>query len=492
MSKQPYDIAIIGGGVIGAAIAQRLAKYQLSLVLIEKEEDVAMGTSKANSGIIHQGYFTTKGSLKESLSLRSNKLFDEVCPQLDVEFKRIGAIFCATNEKELKTLEGEFKESRERNVAVELVQDRDRIQEIEPQLNDQVIAVLHFPNAGIITPWELTIAMVEHSIINGLKLHLGFEVAYIKREKQIFQINSVKGQKIEAKTIINAAGVYSDSIAKMIGDDSFNIIPRRGEYIMFDKNSLQLNKIIFPTPNVVSKGIVVAPTMHNNFFVGPNANEIDSKEGINTTTQGLNEILQGGLKLVKKLPIRKHITNFAGIRASTITHDFIIGVSKLSQFVNVAGIDSPGLTSSLGIAEYVEKILQNDCGYKFIEKRNYIPTRKNQIRYAQLSESELAEKIKENPQWGNMICRCELVTEAEIVEACHGLIPITNTDMIKRRLRPGMGRCQGGFCLPKVMKIISRERGVIYEQVTKTGRDSHIVFKRTKNLCSEVFQGDQL
>ena len=492
MTKQPYDIAIIGGGVVGGAIAQRLSKYQLSIALIEKEEDVAMGTSKANSGIIHQGYFTTKGSLKEKLSLRSNTLFDEICPKIDVDFKRIGAIFCATNEKELKTLEGELKESQDRGVQVQLIQDPQKIHELEPQLNDSVIAVLHFPKAGIITPWELTIGLVEHSIMNGLQVYLGFEVAYIKREKQIYQINSVKGDVIQARTVINAAGLYADTIAKMIGDDSFNIFPRRGEYIMFDKNSMPLQKIIFPTPNVVSKGIVVSPTMHQNFFVGPNANEIDSKEGINTTTQGLNEILQGGLKLVKQLPFRKHITNFAGLRASTLVHDFIIQLSKLPHFINVAGIDSPGLTSSLAIAEYVEEILKNECDYKFIEKRNYLPTRKRQLRYSDLSESELAQKIRENPQWGNIICRCELVTEAEIVEACHGLIPITNTDMIKRRLRPGMGRCQGGFCLPKIMKIISREQGKIYEQVTKMGKNSHIVYKRTKNLCSEVFQGERL
>lgn len=487
-----FDIAIIGAGCVGTAIAQRLGKYQLNVALIDREEDVAMGTSKANSGIIHQGYFTTKGSLKESLSLRGNELFDEICPAIDVDFKRIGAIFCAVNEKELKTLEGELKKSQERNVQVELITDSNRIQELEPQLNDSVIAVLHFPTAGIITPWDLTIGLAEHSVMNGVKPFLGFEVAYIKREKQVYTIHSKSRETIQAKTIINAAGLFSDQIAKMVGDDSFNIIPRRGEYIMFDKNALEFQKIIFPTPNVVSKGIVVGPTMHSNFYVGPNANEIDNKEGINTTTQGLNEILSGGLKLVKGLPIRKHITNFAGIRASTLTHDFIIDVSTVPQFVNVAGIDSPGLSSCLAIAELVEKILENKCGYQYIEKRNYISTRKRPVHYADLTESQLAKKIKENPKWGQMICRCELVTEAEIVEACHGIIPATNVDMIKRRLRPGMGRCQGGFCLPKVMKIISREREMIYEQVTKTGRDSHVVFKRIKNLCSEVFQGDQL
>ncbi|MHA1584022.1 MAG: NAD(P)/FAD-dependent oxidoreductase [Promethearchaeota archaeon] len=488
-----YDITIIGAGCVGAAIAQRLSKYDIKLAWLEKEADVAMGTTKANSGIIHQGYFTTRGSLKESLSLRGNQLFDKICPKIDVEYDRIGALFCATTKTEVKILKGEYEKSKEREVEVEFSEDPTKFHELEPNLNDNILAILHFPTAGIIVPWELTIGLAEHAIINKTELMLDFEVAFIKKSDNFFQIRSMDGRTIETKTIINAAGLYSDKLAKMVGDDSFNIIPRRGEYVMFDKNSLKFNKILFPTPTVVSKGIVVAPTCHGNFYVGPNANEIDSKEGMNTTTQGLNEILVGGQKLVKQLPFRKHITNFAGIRASTLKHDFIVEQSKkVPQFVLAAGIDSPGLSSCLAIGERIETILKEDCGYNFHEKFDYIPTRKNQERLKELTDEELAQKIKTNPQWGNMICRCEQVTEAEITEACHGPIPITNTDMIKRRLRPGMGRCQGGFCLPKVMKIISREKEMIYEKVTKTGGNSYIVFKRPKNLNSEIFQGDEL
>ncbi len=492
MNNNIYDIAIIGAGVVGSAIAQRLAKYELKTILLDKDADVAMGTSKANSGIIHQGYFTSKGTLKETLCLRGSALFNELCPQLDVPFKRTGALFCATTKNELKTLEGEFKNSQERNAPAEFIDDRGKIKKLEPLLKESVIAVLHFPEAGILVPWDLTIALAEHALLNGVELKLQFEVAFIKKNDEIFTIHSSEGEKIQVKTIINAAGLYSDKIAKMIGDESFNIIPRRGQYIMFDKHSLNLQKILFPTPTVVSKGIVVGPTMHGNFYVGPNANEVDSKEGTNTSIKGLNEILTGGSKLVD-LPLRKHITNFAGLRASTLRHDFIIEPSKQDgQFIHAAGIDSPGLTSSLAIAERVEEILQKDCGFTFSKRTQYIPTLSSQIRMENLNEEELKSKIAENPQWGNIVCRCEMVSEAEIVEACHRQIPCTNTDMVKRRLRPGMGRCQGGFCQAKIMKIISRERDMLYEKVTKTGGKSYLVFNRTKNLGSEIFNGDHL
>ncbi len=446
----------------------------------------------ANSGIIHQGYFTTSGSLKESLSLRGNELLDEIAPKLGVNYKRIGALFCATTSNEAKTLIGEYKKSKNRKVDVEYIEDPKRIQELEPLLKKSVIAVLHFPQAGIIVPWELTIALAENAVLNGVKLELKFHVGYIERSNDYYSLHSTDGKKIDTQTIINAAGLYSDKIANMIGDSSFNIYPRRGEYIMFDKNSLPLRKILFPTPSVVSKGIIIGPTLHGNFFVGPNAQEIEFKDGTFTTPQGLNEVLTGGMKLVD-LPLRKHITNFAGLRAFTLKHDFIIEPSKVvPQFLHAAGIDSPGLSSCLAIAERIEYLLEKDCGYVFNKNLEYNEILDQQQRFPDLSNEELAKKIQDNSQWGNIICRCEHVTEAEIVEACHRPIPCTNTDMIKRRLRPGMGRCQGGFCLAKVMKIISRERKIIYEKITKSGGRSYIVFERSKKLRSQVFKGDYI
>jgi glycerol-3-phosphate dehydrogenase len=493
MSEIPeFDIAIIGAGCVGSAIAQRLCKYNVRIALIERAADVAMGATKANSGIIHSGYFTSSGSQKEAMNLRGNPLFDEVCPKIGVEFKRIGAIFCASDEDELKVLENEYELSKKRNVPVELITEKSSFLKLEPELNENIIAVLHFPTTGIIIPFELTVGLAEHAVMNGTKLFLNFDVAIIRKKEGLFTINAADGRHIIAKTIINAAGINSDKIATMVGLDNVKITPRRGEYIMFDKLALPLKKIIFPTPSIHSKGIIVSPTLHGNFFIGPNAMEIQHKEDIGTSLLGLNEIISGASKLLKTLPLRQTITNFAGIRATSQEHDFIIGPTTVSQFVNAAGIDSPGLSSCLAIAEKIEQILRDNCRYQFELKESYIPTRKGQIRLAQLSEDQLALKIQDNPQWGQMVCRCEQVTEAEIVEACHAPIPCTNTDMIKRRLRPGMGRCQGGFCLAKVMKIISREHGIIYEKVTKTGEGSHIVFGRTKNLCSEIFQGEEL
>lgn len=446
----------------------------------------------ANSGIIHQGYFTTSGSLKESLSLRGNELLDEIAPKLGVNYKRIGALFCATTSNETKTLVGEFKKSKNRKVSVEYIEDPKKIQELEPLLKKSIIAVLHFPRSGIIVPWELTIALAEHAVLNGVKLELKFQVGYIEHSNDYYSLYSTDGKKIDVRTIINAAGLYSDKIANMVGDSSFNIYQSKGEYIMFDKNSLPLRKILFPTPSVVSKGIVIGPTLHGNFYVGPNAQEIEFKDGTFTTPQGLNEVLTGGMKLVD-LPLRKHITNFAGLRAFTLKHDFIIESSKVvPQFLHAAGIDSPGLSSCLAIAERIEYLLEKDCGYVFNKNLEYNEILDQQQRFPDLSNVELAKKIQDNSQWGNIICRCEHVTEAEIVEACHRPIPCTNTDMIKRRLRPGMGRCQGGFCLAKVMKIISRERKIIYEKITKSGGRSYIVFERSKKLRSQVFKGDYI
>jgi glycerol-3-phosphate dehydrogenase len=491
MTEQ-FDIAIIGGGCVGSAIAQRLCKYDVKLALLEKEADVAMGATKANSGIIHSGYFFPKGSKKEKYNLRGAPMFDQVCKQIGVDFARPGALFCASDEDEIKILREEKELAKTRQIPFDFIEDKAKIHELEPVLNSSILAALFFPTAGIIVPFEFTVGLAEHAVMNGTTLYLGFNVVTIENSENGFIVTSEDKRTIIAKSIVNAAGVYSDKIANMVGLNSFQIKPRRGEYIMLDKGAIPLNHVLFPTPTGISKGILVSMTMHGNIFMGPNAQEIDHKEENSTTTAGLNEIITGARKLVSNIPTRLAITNFAGVRATTAGHDFIVEATKVPQFVNAAGIDSPGLSSCLAIAEAIEEILEKDCKYKFILKTNYIPKRNRQIRFKDLREEELAQRISENPQWGQMICRCESVTEAEIVAACHAPIPASNTDMIKRRLRPGMGRCQGGFCLPKVMKIISRELHVPYLNVTKTGNKSIIVTGRSKKLESEIFKGTAL
>ncbi len=490
--KNSYDIAIIGAGITGCAVAQRLARYQVDVVMIEKEADVSDGATKANSGIIHAGYFTTEGSMKEKMCLEGYLMFEDVCKDIGVDLKRTGALFCSVDDKKTQVLETELEKSKKKGIRVELIKDKKKIQEMEPQISDNVCAVLHYPDAGIIVPFELAVGLAEHAVINGVNLKLNWEVGFIHRKGDIFQIHSVDNRTIEAKTIINCAGIYSDKIAQMIGISQYHITPRRGEYVLFDRDSMPLKKVLFPTPTPESKGILVAPTMHNNFYIGPNAHEVDSKDTKNTSIEGMNELIDLATQIVKDLPLRKTITNFAGLRATErYKHDFIIEESA-PQFVSAIGIESPGLSSCLAIAKEIERILEDDCGYKFLNKPNYKEKRFVPTRLADLSDEELAEHIKKNPQWGNMVCRCEHVTEAEIVNACHAPIPCETVDMVKRRLRAGMGRCQGGFCRPKVMKIISRERKMLYEQVTKKGPNSRIVGRRTKNLISEVFSGDKL
>ena len=298
----PVDIAIIGAGCVGSAIAQRLAKYSVSITLIEKEDDVAMGSTKANSGIIHAGYFMEDGSMKEKMNLLGYMMFDEVCPQIGVDFIRPGATFCATNEEELETLRCESEVADRRNVPHEFIDDNDRIHELEPALGDNILAVLFYPTAGVIVPFELTIGLAEHAIMNGTSLLLGFEVINITRNDDLFTIESQDGISIQAKTVINAAGVNSDKIANMVGLDDFYIIPRRGEYILFDKNAIPVKTIIFPTPTMASKGILVSPTLHGNILIGPNSHQIDVKEYNATTTDGLNEIIAGAKKLVPNIP----------------------------------------------------------------------------------------------------------------------------------------------------------------------------------------------
>ncbi len=493
-----FDIAIIGAGCVGTAIAQRLAKYELKVIVLEKEEDVAMGATKANSGIIHAGYAQADGSLKAKLNVIGAKMFDDVCPKIGVEYKRIGSMMCAKDEHGLKILMKEKAQGERRGVKVELIVDRNKIKDMEPNIADDVIAVLYAPEAGIIIPFELAVGLAEHAVMNGIEFRFNFKVVAIEQKGgDGFAIKSENGEIIESKNVINCAGLYSDQVSKMVGLDYFKIVPRKGEYVLLDKNVIEIRHVLFPTPYIsktgsISKGILASPTLHGNIYAGPNAEEIESVEALDTTTAGLNEVISGAKGLVPKLPIREAITNFAGIRATSSTNDFIIEATKVKGFVNVAGIDSPGLSSCLAIAEMVEGILKNDLKLVLSPKLNYIATRKAPMRLKDFSKEELHKKIQENPRWGTIVCRCETVSEQEIVEACHAPIPAKSLDMIKRRLRPGMGRCQGGFCGPKVMKIISREAKIPLGKITKKGGKSFVVVEPMKNYPDSVYTDEEL
>jgi len=476
-----YDVIIIGGGVTGCCIARTLSKYDLKIALLEKEADIASGTSKANSGVVHAGYSADRKYIKRNLCIRGNYLYTQAQKELNFPFRRIGSFVVALEDSQIKELEEKRKLGKEDGIpGLEVILDKKKIKEMEPNLTDDVAGVLHAPSAGIVSPYEMTIALAENAAMNGVKFFRNQEVINISHSNYIFTIKT-RRDEFQSNHLINAAGLYADKISKMLGLDYFEILPRKGEYILFDRGSIFLRKILFPMPTKISKGILVCPTVHGNVFAGPNAQNIIDKEDISTTTAGLKEVIDGALKLVPKLPLRKSIRNFAGLRAVPDKYDFIIDNTDIWGFINVAGILSPGLTSCYAIAEKVVEFLK-DLGVELKEKDDYNPYRPKPERFTDFTKEQLEQKIKEDPRWANIICRCETVSEKEIVDAIHAPVGARTIDGIKFRCRPGMGRCQGGFCRPRVMEILARELNLPYNKVTKRGENTELLICRTKDI----------
>jgi glycerol-3-phosphate dehydrogenase len=483
-----YDIIIIGGGVIGCAVARNLCKYDLDICVLEKEADLAMGTTKANSGVVHAGYAAEREYIKRDFCIRGNKLYSKAAEELNFPFKRIGSFVVALENEHIKKLEDYRKKGVEDGIHdLELILDTEEIKRMEPNLTDDVVGALHAPSAGITSPYELTFALAENAAMNGVKFFRNQEVMKIKHQQYTFTVTT-RTDEFKGSNLINCAGLYSAEISKMLGLDYFNIIPRKGEYILFDRNEIQLNKVLFPTPTEISKGILVCPTMHNNTFVGPNAQNITDLDDTSTTTSGLKEILEGGRELIPNLPLDATIRNFAGLRAvPTPQYDFIIDNTDIYGFINVAGILSPGLTSCMAIAERVQEYLEL-LGVQMKVKEDYDPNRPKPERFKDYSKEEIDKKIKENPAWGRIICRCETIPEKEIIDAIHAPVGARTIDGIKFRCRPGMGRCQGGFCRPRVIEILSRELDVPYEEITKKGEDTNVLIAKTKEVRLQKLQ----
>jgi len=483
-----YDVIIIGGGVTGCCIARTLSKYDLNICLLEKEGEVASGTTKANSGVIHAGYAAEREYIKRYLSIRGNSLYTQAAKELNFPFKRIGSFVVALEDDQIKELEEYRKKGIEDGIpGLEVILDTKKIKEMEPHLTHEVVGVLHAPTAGLASPYELTFALAENAATNGVKFFRNHEVVRIKHQDYTFTVRTYQSE-FQGRNLINAAGLYAARISKMLGLDYFSIMPRKGEYILFDRNAIQLNKILFPMATKVSKGILVCPTLHGNTFVGPNAQNITDFEDISTTTAGLKEILEGGMKLVPSLPARSSIRNFAGLRAVPDTYDFIIDNTDVYGFINVAGILSPGLTATFAIAEKVVDYLEL-LGVELKEKEDYNPIRPKPERFKDFTKEELDKKIQEDPTWGRIICRCETIPEREIINAIHAPVGANTVDGVKFRCRPGMGRCQGGFCRPRVIEILSRELGKSYEEITKKGEDSNILVGRTKDFMLKSESG---
>lgn len=474
-----YDVAIIGSGIIGGSIFRELTKYNLNVVTLEKENDVAMGTSKANSAIVHSGYDPEPGTLMAKYNVEGNKMFDKLCKDLSVPFKRNGSLIIGFNEEDMKELDILYKRGLANKVEGIKMLNKEEVLEMEPNINPDIKAALFCPTGGIVGAYELTIALSENAIDNGGELRLNSKVVKITKDNH-FKITLENGDIVESKFIVNATGVHADSIHNLICNEAYKITPRKGEYFLLDKSQGSLvEKTIFQCPSELGKGVLVTPTVHGNLLVGPNAIDIDDKDSVSTESEGLNKIRETSIRTTNKINFRENIRNFAGLRAVADNPDFIVEEAKdVKGFFDVAGIKSPGLTSAPAIAVDVVKMM-GQAGLKLNPKDNFKETRE-QIHFINLSQSEKAELIKKDNRYGRIICRCEYITEGEIVDSINRTLGARTIDGVKRRCRPGCGRCQGGFCGPRVQEIIARETGMNIEDVLLDKNNSYIIVGKTK------------
>ncbi len=499
-----YDAAIIGAGVIGGMVARELSRYDLNVCLLEKENDVAMGASRANSGIIHGGYDPEPGTLKAKMNTEGIALLYEAARELNVHHKNNGSLVCAfgTPEEE-ETVEELCRRSFQNGIDCVKLLSGDEARALEPNLSAQVSKALYVPNAGIICPYDLTIAAVGNAMDNGVALKRNFEVVRIEKtpvianrsaisppaftrgdvsdadrgeqryDRDYFIITSASGEKIECTYLLNCAGGYSDKIAALAGDGFFTIIPRAGEYMLLDKaEGSRVRHTIFQVPSKEGKGILVTPTVDGNLLTGPTAVKVADAESTETTPEGLSTIAKFAAKSVPSVNFRQVITSFSGVRSSEKSGDFIIQASEtVKNLVHVAAIDSPGLTSCVAIAKMAVGLLEN-AGLTLTAKADWNGQRANTRAFREMSDDEKDAYIKLHPAYGKIVCRCETVSEGEMRDAIRRNPPAFDIDGIKRRTRGGMGRCQGGFCSPYVMKLIAEEHGLKTEEVTKCGRGS--------------------
>ncbi len=472
-----YDIAIIGCGISGASIAYRLSRLKLKTVVIEKENDVAMAATRANSAIIHAGYDPEEGTLMAKLNVKSVDMTAELCEKLSVPFKRVGSLVLAFDEEDYAHVKELYQRGINNGVPGLKILDAEETRKIEPMVSDNVLCSLYAPSAGIINPWEYALALAETAVLNGVEMLFNSKVTNIEKNANSYIITA-GDNKIEAKTVINAAGIYSDKIHDMVLPHEFEITPNKGAYFLLDKNeATRAKQVVFQCPNKDGKGVLVSPTVHGNLIVGPNAIACEDDEVASdnsTTASDFAYVRKMAFKSIPSVDFRTNIRNFAGVRPNSTESDFIIKAND--GFIDVAGIKSPGLASAAAIAEYVEGLIKDE-GIELSLKENYVDERK-QVRFKELSHKERAELVKKDPRYGRVICRCETITEGEILDAIARPITPHTVDGIKRRCGAGLGRCQGGFCGPRVVEILARELGTSRENIEKDRTGSYIVRKR--------------
>ena len=474
-----FDVVVIGAGVVGGLVARELSRYELSVAIVEKCSDVALGATRANSAIVHAGYDAKEGSLKAKLNVLGSKMMETVAEELGVKYKRNGSLVVGFNDEDRKTLEGLLERGTKNGVEGLRVIDREEILALEPSIGAGVTVALHAPTGAIICPYELCMAAVGNAMDNGVSLKLDFDVKKIEKLDTGYRVIS-ENDTVEAKFVINCAGVFSDEIAKLAGDDSFTVNPRRGEYMLLDRECGELvSHTIFRCPSKMGKGILVSPTVDGNLILGPTAEDIEDKEDTKTTAEGLAKVRAQAGEQVSGINFGKVITSFTGLRSTGSTGDFVI--NERDGFINCAGIESPGLSSSPAIATYVADVLRG-AGLETKEKADFNGRRRPAHYYKELTLDEKNEIIKAHPEFAHVICRCETVTEGEILEAIRTNPKPRDVDGVKRRTRASMGRCQGGFCTPYIIDLLAREMGCDYTDVTKFGGKSYINIGKTKEV----------
>ena len=466
------DIILIGAGVVGCSIARELSKYNLDVLVVEKNSDVSEGISKGNSGIVHAGYNEKIGTLKAKLNIEGNKIFDDLSRDLQFPFKRNGAFILAFSDKDMKTLESLKEKGEKLGVEGLEILTREEALNIEPNLNKEIVGVLNVKTSGIVSPYEMTIALAENAAENGVEFKLNSKVTNIEKISEEYKVTLNNKEVVSGKIIINASGLEGAFLNNLVSMTKREINPVKGEYCLFDKVAgAMINKTLFQVPSKLSKGVLVTPTAEGNLLVGPNAVEGKTLE---TSREGIDEILDKSKKSLEELPVARILNTFSGIRPKTKEGDFIIEeVEDAKNFINVIGIDSPGLTAAPAIGIYVVNMIKEKLD--LVEKKNFKKTREKIVRFAELSLEEKNKLIKEKPAYGHMVCKCEFVTEGEIVEAIHRPIKALTVDAIKRRTRASMGGCQGIGCTLPISKILSRELGIDISDINKNSEGSPVI-----------------
>ena len=472
-----YDVIIIGAGVCGCAIARELSRKQARILVLEKEEDVCCGTSKANSGICHAGHDAKHGTLMAKLNVQGSRMMEALSQELDFPYMKNGALVVMVDPRDRDRLEALYENGIANGVEGLRIVEQQELRRLEPNISDQAVAALYAPTSAIICPFGLTIALAENAAANGVRFQFDTEVRDIQKTGDGWQVVTNQGS-FAGKTVVNAAGVHSDQIHNLVSEDEMTVIPRRGDYFLLDRSAgNHVSHTVFQLPGTLGKGVLVSPTIHGNLIIGPTAMDQEDRENKGTTQEGLDQVRLRCGTAVKDLPLGQTITSFAGLRAHEPRHRFFIGEVK-PGFIDCAAIESPGLSSAPAIgvmvAEMVGEIL------KLPENPDFQGRRKGILNPRALNHTQYQQLIEQQPAYGNVICRCETITEGEILDAIHRVPGARSLDGVKRRVRAGMGRCQGGFCSVKVMEILSRELGIPMEQVTKCGGASRLIVGRNK------------